>query len=251
MPVRSVHLPAPLVLVPGKDLLAKLATVKRPGFPTSPYAIQRDLNEVNALGGVPGTLHKPWRAGADWSLVVYTRRYAVRLFATKRGDAYTIASAAPLRLTDHQQLASACLLLCPSGWQVALANRDIPQGVVPHWQLIAAEWTSLLNSLTVTAAADGRQAAFLDTVDRVIDAARQLKARDSGGDRYPYRQAVSAADAWAGTRQRYDFTLAGTRPLENGARVLVAPIAPGTQDAQDDAPVSAPGARSPAARGRA
>jgi hypothetical protein len=39
----------------------------------------------------------------------------LRLFPTDRGGGYIIAAITPLRLSDHHQLAEACLKLRPAG----------------------------------------------------------------------------------------------------------------------------------------
>ena len=121
MPMRPVLLRSPLVLVANASRLQSQleALAGREGFPQSPYDIESDLNDLNAEGGVPITLSEPLPGKADWSVLVHTRRYLVRLFVTgKYRDAYSIASVAPLRLRDHQRLAQGYLLTRPRNWLV-------------------------------------------------------------------------------------------------------------------------------------
>jgi ATP-dependent RNA/DNA helicase IGHMBP2 len=228
MTVRRVPFGAPLVLVAGSGLLAKFeALADRQGFPRSPYDVQRDLNELTAAGGVPVTLSEPLPGKADWSVLVYTRRYVVRLFVTKRhADAYTVASVAPLRLTDHQRLARACLLLRPSGWQVVGSTRDIPQGATSCWTLIDAEWRRLTESLAVSGQPTAAQEAFLRTLSAVIEATRRITTdRDADGSGYPYSAALPTAGARSGAAQLYEFTIAGARVPDLGVFVQVSPVA--------------------------
>jgi hypothetical protein len=130
MPIQSVTLRSSLVLVPGARLeLQLLDLAHRDGFPQSPYDIASDLEELNTAGGVPITLSEPLPGKDDWSVLLHTRRYLLRLFMTKFGDAYTVASITPLRLRDHQRLSQGYLLASAAGWWVGgvSARRDPPR----------------------------------------------------------------------------------------------------------------------------
>jgi hypothetical protein len=148
------------VLVPGASSLYSQfqALSGRDGFPRSPYDIESDLNALNTAGGVPVTLSEPLPNKTDWSVLVHTRRYFVRLFLTKKfGDAYTIASVAPLRLRDHHRLAQGCLLVRPRNWLVVDSAPDIPRGADPGWDLLAREWAGMAASLATSAPPTGPQ----------------------------------------------------------------------------------------------
>lgn len=236
MPIRPVPLRTPLVLVPGaSSLQSQLASFAgRDGFPASPYDIQNDLNAVNAAGGVPVTLSAPLPGKADWSVLIHTRRYVVRLFLTgKYRDAYSVASVAPLRLRDHQRLAEGYLLTRPASWLVVNSVREIPQGVNSGWDALVASWDQLRTSQVAAPQPTGPQDAFLHTLGEVIDATERITTANEDGDSYPYRLVKPTAGTRSGATQLYEFTLAGGRVPEEHAFVqLVTPASNGAGTAK-------------------
>lgn len=217
MPIRSVLLRSPFVLVPGQRLQSQLLDLsRREGFPQSPYDIASDLNILNAAGGVPVALSEPLAGKTDWSILLHTRRYLVRLFVTKFGDAYTIASVAPLRLRDHQRLAQGYLLTRPRDWWAVDSPQAIPQGSTSGWDTLVAEWRLLTASLATTSQPTERQEAFLSTLGEVIDATERITTASEGGDSYHYREVKPTGGARSGATQAYEFTLGGASvPGEN------------------------------------
>lgn len=224
MPIQSVTFRSSLVLVPGTRLEPQLLDLaRRAGFPQSPYDIARDLDELNAAGGVPVTLSEPRPGSDDWSALLHTRRYLLRLFTTKYGDAYTIASITPLRLRDHQRLAQGYLLAQPPRWHVVPSPEGIPQRADSGWDALVAGWDALTSSLAMTARPTERQDAFLRTLGGVIDATeRIMTASGEGCDSYPYREAKPTGGSRSGATQAYEFVLAGSRVPEENAFVQAA-----------------------------
>jgi hypothetical protein len=222
MSVRPVAVSARLVLVPGaKDLDRQFRQYSSwDGFPRSPYDIARDLEQPRT--GVPVTLSPPKQGKDNWSLLVHTRRYVVRLFlAGKYGDAYSIASLAPLRLRDHQRLAEGYLLVRPRGWLTVNSTYDIPQGTRSGWQQLVSAWDALTADLAVSAPPTTAQDEFLRTLSAVIDATERISTENEG-QRYPYRAASATGGKRTGTVQRYEFSLSGAQAPEKGAFVQVA-----------------------------
>jgi hypothetical protein len=212
------------VLIPSASSQSQLLDLAgREGFPQSPYDIANDLKALTAAGGVPVTLSEPLPGKTDWSVLVHTRRYLIRIFVTgKYGDAYSIASIAPLRLRDHQRLAQGYLLTRPRNWLVVGSTRDIPQYANSGWDALVAGWNDLMASLATTARPTGQQDAFLSTLGEVIDAAERITTASEVGDSYPYREAKPTAGTRSGASQSYEFTLAGARVPDEGAFVQVA-----------------------------
>jgi hypothetical protein len=223
MSIWPVQLRSTLVLVPGLKFQSRLLDfTSRNGFPQSPYDIEHDLNALNSEGGVPLTLSEPLPGKSDWSVMLHTRRYLVRLFLTKFGDAYTMVSVAPLRLRDHQRLAQGYLLTRPSAWHVVDSPQEIPRGSTPGWDKLVTGWDQLSASLAATIRPTEKQDAFLRTLGLVIDATERITLATETGDSYPYREARSTAGSRSGATQAYEFTLAGARTPEQGAFVQVA-----------------------------
>jgi hypothetical protein len=225
MPLRTVRLPGPVTLVPGRSLHSRMQSQIRdhPGMPPGVPQLAADLNGL--ADGVPTTFEEPRDGGGDWSLLLHGRTYVVRLFLTRRQDAYTIASINPLRIRDHHRIAQGCLLLRPAGWQPVHEHRQIPQGSQSYWPLLVREWEQLrAESATERGAPQISvpQAAFLDTVDGVIDATRRISAESARSTRpFPYRSVASTSGQRYGTRAVYEFELAGRRRPEEGSFVQI------------------------------
>ncbi|WP_460440347.1 DEAD/DEAH box helicase [Amycolatopsis stemonae] len=186
-----------VVLVPGKALDAKLLQQAKDhsGLPSGVGQVAADLR--GRPEGVPARLSEPYKQGGDWSLLLYTHTYVVRLFATPYGDAYTIAAINPLRLEDHDRLAHGCLLL-RANWHLVFDRRQIPDRSSAHWRRISAAWETLRR--TQEAQPPPREvpghAQFLDWLDELIEADRKLtESRAEDTPTYPYR-AVESVGEW-------------------------------------------------------
>ncbi|MCH6163240.1 DEAD/DEAH box helicase [Streptomyces marispadix] len=224
MPLRTVRLPGPVTLVPGKPLHSRMQSLIRdhPGMPQGVPQLAADLN--SRADGVPTTFDEP-RDGGDWSLLLHGRTYVVRLFLTRRQDAYTIASVNPLRIRDHHRIAQGSLLLRPAGWHPVHEHRQIPPGSQSYWPLLVHEWEQLGAESARergTPPVTGPQAAFLDTVDGVVDATQRITSEAAKSTRpFPYRSVASTSGQRYGTRAVYEFELAGRRRPEEGSFVQI------------------------------
>jgi hypothetical protein len=224
MPIRPVHLRSSLVLVAGSGKLQSQLDdlASREGFPRSPYEIEDDLNALNAAGGVPVTLDEPLPGKTDWSVLVHTRRYMIRLFLTgKYEDAYSIASISPLRLRDHQRLAEGYLLTRLKRWVVVSSVRAIPQGTDPGWGALTSGWDALTASMATSAPPSEPENGFLATLGEVIDATERITTATESGSTYPYREAKPTGGTRSGAAQSYEFTLAGSGAPDEGTFVQV------------------------------
>lgn len=222
MPVRHVSLRTQLVLVPSARYLDQQfqGYSDRDGFPRSPYDVAHDLSYMHH--GVPVTFSEPKPGKDDWSLLLHTRHYMVRLFVTgKYGDAYSIASISPLRLRDHQRLAEGHLLVRPQGWLTVNSHYEIPRGTSSGWQHLVSAWDALTADLAATAVPTGAQDGFLRALGAVIDATERITTENEG-QRYPYRTASATGGKRIGATQRYEFVLAGVNAPEKGTFVQMA-----------------------------
>jgi hypothetical protein len=188
MPSRAVDLPGTIFLVPGRNLDGTWRQKVRdhPLLPASPPAVDRDLNAMNAQGGVPARIESPRSGGTDPSLLVYGSTYVLRLFPTKSRSGYIIASVESLRLADHHRLATASLQVRPVRWEVEFELRQLPQEATAFWPQLQDEWSVCLRETMaqpLTASLADSHAAFLATVDRLIDVDEKIsaeKAESSG-----------------------------------------------------------------------
>ena len=221
MPQRAVSLPGSIFLVPGKALDGawRQKTRDHPHIPAGPQALDNDLNAMNAEGGVPARIDRPRRPGDDPSLLVYGRTFALRLFPTGRRTGYIMASINPLRLADHGALATASLLIRPASWEVTFELRRVPQGSSAFWPQISAEWSACQQDGTAQQKPNdlaSEHQAFLDTLDRLIDADEKIsteKADPSAS--FAYRAVKPTGEMRHGRHPYYEFELAGPSPDED------------------------------------
>ncbi|WP_181771597.1 DEAD/DEAH box helicase [Amycolatopsis pittospori] len=206
-----------MTLIPGKPLDARLRRMAKdhPGLPGGVSQVVADLNARS--DGVAATVDEPRENGDDRSLLLYTRDYRVRLFRTRRGDAFTVAGIDPIRLKDHDRLAQGCLRL-RARWHAVLEPRQVPQGSDAQWPALLSAWTRLLRTRgdeqavpTVSAA----QAAFLDTLDHLIDTKREMEAA-ADVPSYPYREVRTTGERRYSASSMYEFLVVGGRVPERG-----------------------------------
>ena len=218
MPSRAIALPGTIFLVPGKNLDGAWRQKVRdhPHLPASPRAADSDLNAMNAQGGVPARIEPPRSGGTDPSLLLYGRTYVLRLFPTGRRSGYIIASIGPLRLEDHQRLATASLQIRPAQWEVEFELRQLPTGATAFWPQLQEEWAACRRAAAaqpVTGALAGRHAEFLATVDRLIDADEKISAEKADPSAaFPYRTVKPTGERRYSRHSFYEFDFAGPPP---------------------------------------
>jgi hypothetical protein len=211
--LRVVDLPW-VILVPSRSVDAQLQRRAREhaGLPSGIGQVIADL--AARPEGVPARLSEPYQEGSDWSLLLYTYTYVMRLFVTQRGDAYRIAAINPLRLDDHDRLARGCLLLRTS-WHLVLQLREIPPGSSAHWKAVSGAWRAL------STGQDRRQpprrevpahTQFLDRLDGLIDADKRLtESRTDATPTFPYCAVESAGERRYSGSPVYVFRIVGGR----------------------------------------
>jgi AAA domain len=201
MPVRVVDLEGSIVMVPGASLdeAWRRKAIDHPRLPSDIARVEGDLAAMNARGGVPAAVDTAKNTDKNPSLLLYGRDYVLRLFPSPRRDAYVIASVDPLRLVDHHRLATGFLRLHPAGWAAAAELRQVPHGSDSNWLRIQAAWADAVHPPAGQPGTPGptaEQAAFLDTLDRLIDADEKITTDSAvlgfdepeDGDRAPQRE---------------------------------------------------------------
>ncbi|GAA4531045.1 DEAD/DEAH box helicase [Amycolatopsis samaneae] len=214
-----VALPAPVALVPGRPLAARLVqhAERYPGL--LPSGVTQLVSELNGYPqGVAATVDEP-RNGGDHSLLLHTRTYVVRLFVTRSGDAYTVAGINPMQLADQHRLASGALML-RAEWHAKLEPREVPPGFRAQWDVVHNGWTALRNrpadrrAVTEPGPAHTR---YLDRLDRLIDATQRIAGeRQNAPASYPYGKVESVAERRYSAEGVYAFHIVGKRfPVRN------------------------------------
>jgi AAA domain len=218
VPSRVIALPGTIFLVPGKNLDGAWRQQVRdhPHLPASPQALDSDLSAMNAQSGVPARMEPRRNGGRDPSLLVYGRTYVLRLFPTDRRSGYIVASIGPLRLADHHRLATASLQIRAAQWEVKFELRQLPPGSTAFWPELQEEWSACLRETAVqpaTCPPDGRPAAFLAAVDRLIDADEKISAEKTDpSETFPYRAVKPTGERRYSRHSVYEFEFAGPPP---------------------------------------
>jgi hypothetical protein len=215
MSQRTVSLPGPIYLVPGRNLGPSWDRKRHdhPHLPANLGQVQADLSAMQAEGGVPATIEAPNGPGKDHSLLIHGRTYVLRLFLLRQRDGYRIASINPLLLTHHHRLARGCMLLRPAGWVPAFELRQIPPGASGHWPLIMAAWAECARDPDVPPPdLTSNQAAFLDTLGRMIDADEQINREAASARAFAYREVKPTAEQRRATYPVYEFQIVGQGP---------------------------------------
>jgi hypothetical protein len=249
MAQRAVSLPGPIYLAQSRDLGASWDRKRRdhPHLPHGLDHVQHDLNAMHAEGGVPATIDAPNGPGKDHSLLIYGRTYVLRLFLLRQRDGYRIASINPLLLTHHHRLARGCMLLRPAGWVPVHELRQISPGASGHWPLITAAWAECVRDPDVPPPdLTSGQAAFLDTLGRVIDADEKINREAASARAFAFRDVKPTAEQRRAAYPVYEFRLIGPGPEpetfvqvrgEPEQRGQVTRAAPGTVTIRFDQPV--------------
>ncbi len=211
----TIDIPGLLILIPGKSLDTFLRRMAKdhPGLPGGVAQVVADLS--GRPDGVAATVDGPRANGSDQSLLLYTRDYRVRLFRSPRGDAFTVAAIDPIRLKDHDRLAQGCLRL-RAYWHAVPEHRQIPAGSDARWPSLLKAWTRLLGARgdeQAVPAVSPAQAAFLDTLDRLIDTKQAMDAAAEVPS-YPYREARAAGERRYSASSVYEFLVVGGRVPE-------------------------------------
>ncbi|MEV5200148.1 ATP-binding protein [Streptomyces sp. NPDC053720] len=225
MPITTIALRAPLVLVPGFGLDEQLRSkaVSSAGLPPDAAQIVHDLNQLKAGVAVSvnpaGGKYKP-------SLLVHTRAYRIRLEATNRGTGYLVKHIDPLRLTDHARLARSCLVVRPPVWHMVFELRAVPTGSDAQWQVLEQAWQRLGHARAdqpeVQSTGDA-QSDFLDSVDRLIDATEEITTREARqAAPFPYQSFTTTGGKRGRAPQSvYEFELIGPELPPSGAFVRI------------------------------
>ncbi|PRY55732.1 DEAD/DEAH box helicase [Glycomyces artemisiae] len=222
--MRTLMLPRPIVLVPGKNLPGKLRTAARddPRMPGDVGQVLRKLVELNNGSGIPATVPPP-KQGQDWGWFAYTPDYKIRLFLTRDRDAYMIAFVASLRHDDHQRLAEGCLKLRAPGWTAVPSPPQIPYGSVAYSREIADAWKQLEAERAAargSAPLTSHQTAFLDMLDEMIDATETISRNQTEKSSAAlYRAKHSTGEQRFGLHSVYRFDMAGEHELGEGKYV--------------------------------
>lgn len=227
--MRVVRLLGAVMIVVSAETEAQLHRKRadHPALPPSTAQLLRELNERR--DGVPVVVDHPGSRG-DRSLLVHGSTWAMRLFPTKafRGArrGYMVASIDPLRLRDHHRLAEGYLLVLPRSWEKVAAVTDLDLYADAQYERLLAEWQAATTERQVpgggSASLPQAHSAFLDRVDRVIDANERITTSAATAQRpFPYRAVKPVGERRHGTHSVYEFVLATSRAPEEDAFVQV------------------------------
>ncbi|MFD0314768.1 DEAD/DEAH box helicase [Streptomyces flavalbus] len=213
MSLATLDLTSPVFLVPGNSLERQLRDKARvhPALPA--HDVQQIAADLGSLrDGVPARIDEGG-GGRDASLLLHTASYRLRLFPTNRGTGYVVGAVDPVRLRDHNELARSCLLLRAPAWHMMFNVRAVPLNADAGWQRVLDAWWHLGAVRAApheVPAPNPAEAAFLDSVGRLIDASERITTREERlGGPYPYAEVVATGGRRHGPRALYDFRVVG------------------------------------------
>lgn len=215
MPVATVALSAPLILVPGLRLDEQLRT-KSQSSAGLPLDVSQIIHDLNELGGGAAVSVSSGNGKYKPSLLVHTRTYRLRLEVTKRGTGYFVKHIDPLRLADHARLAHSSLLVRPPSWRMAFELRAVPEGSNAQWQDLVEAWQRLRQADEQPPQASSvseAHAEFLGTLDLLIDTNEKITTREEReAAPFPYQRLTTTGGRRSNAPQSvYEFHLAGAK----------------------------------------
>lgn len=251
MTATVVTMPAPVTLIPAKNLEERLAEqAGRPGVPQDPRRIIADLNA--RAGGVPATVTASAKVGPG--LRLYGPGYVIWLLPTSHQGAYRITGVFPMGMQNHADLLGGYLQLKPSAWQWADNPSKVATGADAGWPRIQQAWQSRAvgNGGRKPSAEALRRVEFLDTLDDLIDTTEGMAIdRQKGASGFPFHGVAATSGRRDGVSSVYEFRLVGEETPEvktvvqivNGANRLrgqVTRVDGGTATVRFDGPVDWP-----------
>ncbi|MEV0279594.1 AAA domain-containing protein [Streptomyces sp. NPDC050610] len=224
MSVVTVSLRAPLVLVPGYSFDEQLRKKAGTGVGL-PDSVDRVLADLNALRGGVAALLDVGGDATKPSLMLHTRNYRLKLEPTDRRTGYLIRFIDPVRLSDHARLAQSCLVVRPHGWRLALELRGLPDDADAYWEELVRAWHGLgeerAEACRVPRITEAQEA-YLDSVDRVIDATEEIATRyERRAAPFPYGKVLATGGRRNTPSARYEFLLVGAERPSAGAFVCL------------------------------
>lgn len=225
--MRSVQLPLNgvihLVASAEDDHRLREKTRNHPGLPQSVEQVVAELSA--AREGVPATVDEPNRSNGRRTLLVHGSAWFARLEPTKSGRGYMVRWVDPLRIRDHHRLARHFLSLHAVGWRRVDTLHGLDERANSFWPHIEHQWDRLVRRVADASASPAllpAHAAFLDTVERVVDAAERIEVTAARSEQpHPYREVSPVGEQRQGTHAVYGFTMAGTGMPDEGAFVQV------------------------------
>ncbi len=217
MSTRAIHLPTPIAVIYSTRFMADLDNGLTPFL--------REVNQLAAQGVLPATLERTDKGG--WRMALHTARYVAWLYPTKSEDAFNLGHAARRGFRDEERLVKGVLLVrAPGGFQpfpdLTTFNQISRRTGVPrtiHRDLLWYEWHNL-TAATQATAATSPHGAYLDLLDMVVEASRQIEvARQKSVAPQHYVSRANAKEERYSARGVYRFRLA--RPSELAQNTVV------------------------------
>ncbi|MCE6996119.1 AAA domain-containing protein [Saccharothrix sp. S26] len=223
--MRSVHVPLPGVihLVASAEDDHRLREKLR-GHPGLPQSVEQVVAELSASRhGVPATVDEPNRWNGKRTLLLYGTAWSIRLEPTHSGRGYKVKWVDPLRIRDHHRLARQFLSLHAPGWRRVDTLYELHEGTRSCWPQIEQHWERLVTSqASPSPALPPHHTAFLDVVERVVDAGERIFVTAAKDERpHPYRDVTPVGEVRHGAHAVYGFTMVRSQLPEEGAFVQV------------------------------
>lgn len=210
--------PAPIALIPGRQLPVRYAEIRRQyTYLPDLASLSRELDELTMRGGVPLSVDdgKPW-------IRFYAHRCCLTVRVTSRGDAFAVEFIEPLTLRHHERLTRSRLRIAPPRWLYCAALGTVPPGCNAPDRQIREYWKQSRHQpdRPVGTSVPASHVAFCDALDLVVEGARQIElAKNDAQPALPYYDVLSTAEARRSAAGIYVFLLSRPGKIDAGAMV--------------------------------
>lgn len=215
MVTKEVVIPGPVVLIYSSKFLAEVAN--------RPTPFIQELDGLARQGALPATLET---TNDGWRMGLYAARHVTWLYPTRGDDAYSLGRPARRQFRDEERLVKQALLLrCTGGFyafpDLRTLNTERRAQRLPatstYGDHLWREWRSLVPAAAQPAAQPSAHGRYLDLLDMVVDASRQIETqRFAELPPYHYSSCSPAKEKRYSARGVYVIRMAGREtPPEN------------------------------------
>ena len=188
--------------------------------------IRTDLRVAGERGAIPARVDQG-RSGDHYLWLYIDGRYGLNLDPAVNGRGYVIRDIRPLRLRDIDQIIRTGFALQASRWYLYGHPGELPDELRARWDDVTSAWRARQQKAdgAVSAELPAWHTEFLDTLESLVDKAREIEMSGTKTDRiFRYRSIEPVAARRRNARSIHKFQLMGeseVSELSVGTRVFV------------------------------
>ncbi|CAJ58923.1 hypothetical protein; putative helicase [Frankia alni ACN14a] len=219
MATAPITLPGGIALAPSARVTEQLAGARVQG--NEDLDPERFVDQLRRMSGTGVPVRLETDRNNSTTFRVYTDTHVALLRPTNRDDGYIVTHVARWGFRDHRSLAQGFLRVhCPQ-WSLYPHVRYIGAGHRSYSGVLGKAWAALATSAAASARVPARHLDFLDTVERIIMRTRDLERERLAATPFLYRARRATREQRYSARGVYEFRLAETYQISEGAQVQV------------------------------